>query len=390
MKPTFRNSISYHFARWIFAMLLTPLVCSAVDGSFPDRNVEMLANVGRLIPLPRTSPSGISVSGWGAPISPELYGPFHGTALGGGGSPSALYTPNEDFVGRDQFKYNVRLVDGRIFEGMVIIAVKNGISISDTSIAETTTGTRAATFSVNLRAPASELNVVSVSYRTVAGTAREGSDYIGTSGTLNFAPGSRSQTVSVQVTGDLFTESSETFFVQLFNPSANAVLTDGTGVGTILDFSGSRTSVGTAALAPVNPVAEVDEPVILNFSWTHPVGWRQLESIDLLMTDDEDQVMAVRWNEAENSFSLYNPATDRFIRTARAGSPAHFETFAATMFLEESTGGGPPGQTVTIRYGLVFKPQAARRTFRVETFATDDAGKQQGFEQVGTITVLRH
>lgn len=128
--------------------------------------------------------------------------------------------------------------------------------------------------------------------------------------------------------------------------------------------------------------------MILSLSWTHPVGWRQLESIDLLITDDEDAVMAVRWNEAENSFTLYNPATDRFVRTARAGSSTHFESFAATMFLEESTGGGPPGQTVTIRFGLVFKPQAARRTFRVETFATDDAGKQQGFEQVGTVTVL--
>jgi hypothetical protein len=58
------------------------------------------------------------------------------------------------------------------------------------------------------------------------------------------------------------------------------------------------------------------------------------------------------------------------------------------LHLSESTGGGPPGQTVTIQYGLSFKSEAAGRTFSVEAFATDDAGNQQGFEPVGTITVL--
>ena len=59
-----------------------------------------------------------------------------------------------------------------------------------------------------------------------------------------------------------------------------------------------------------------------------------------------------------------------------------------TLDLQESTGGGPPGRTVTIEYSLSFKPQAAGRTFSVEAFATDDAGNQQGFESVGTLTVL--
>ena len=58
------------------------------------------------------------------------------------------------------------------------------------------------------------------------------------------------------------------------------------------------------------------------------------------------------------------------------------------MYLEECTGGGPPGQTATIDFSLSFKPEAAGRTFSVEAFATDDAGNQQGFESVGTVTVL--
>ena len=61
-----------------------------------------------------------------------------------------------------------------------------------------------------------------------------------------------------------------------------------------------------------------------------------------------------------------------------------------TLDLETSTGGGLPGQTATIDFNLSFKPQAAGRTFSVEAFATDDAGNQQGFESVGTLTVLPH
>ena len=58
------------------------------------------------------------------------------------------------------------------------------------------------------------------------------------------------------------------------------------------------------------------------------------------------------------------------------------------MYLQQCTGGGPPGKTATIDFSLSFKPEAAGRTFSVEAFATDDAGNQQGFESVGTVTVL--
>ena len=60
----------------------------------------------------------------------------------------------------------------------------------------------------------------------------------------------------------------------------------------------------------------------------------------------------------------------------------------ANLHLDGSTGGGLPGQTVTIDFSLSFKPEAAGRTFSVEAFAIDDAGNQQGYESVGTIAVL--
>jgi hypothetical protein len=191
------------------------------------------------------------------------------------------------------------------------------------------------------------------------------------------------------VIGDTVVEFNETFLVQLTDATTNAVIVNGTGRCTILNDDGTtRTQIGTAALTPEGSVVAVGEPVNLSLTWTHPIGWRKLDSVDLLLVDDEGEVLAARWHEAENSFSLFNPAADRFTRTAQAGSPRPFETSAVMMDLQGGTGGGPPGQTVAIDYRLTFKPHAAGRTFSVEAFATDDAGNPQGFESVGTITVL--
>src|SRR2546423_1266351 len=61
-------------------------------------------------------------------------------------------------------------------------------------------------------------------------------------GTLTFAPGETSKTVTVQVSGDRLPEANETFFVNLSGPT-NAVITDGQGLGTIVDDE-PRISIG--------------------------------------------------------------------------------------------------------------------------------------------------
>ena len=53
-------------------------------------------------------------------------------------------------------------------------------------------------------------------------------------GTLTFAPGETSKTITVQVNGDRLAEPNETFFVNLSSPT-NATIADGQGVGTIVD-----------------------------------------------------------------------------------------------------------------------------------------------------------
>jgi probable HAF family extracellular repeat protein len=107
------------------------------------------------------------------------------------------------------------------------------LSIGDASaVTEGHTGTASATFTVSLSPSSSQ--AVTVSYSTANGSAAAGSDYQSASGTLTFAPGQTTQTISVLVNGDRAGESNETFFVAL-SQANGAVIGDGQGIGTIVD-----------------------------------------------------------------------------------------------------------------------------------------------------------
>ena len=412
MKIVMTHSLHRHLGYSAFTTLLMALACPAATSIFQNRpptaeNLSVVAAANDLssfiitpIVLKGTDPDGDALTY--RVVSPPSDGSLGGTA------PNLQYAPSSDFVGFDSFTYVVN--DGRR-EGTsspatVSISVKHGIFFTtlNTSIIEGNIPLPVSSASFNVRMTGEALDVVTVGFHTADGTAKAGSDYLTTSGSLSFSREQPPvQLIALPVIGDTALEFDETFLVQLFNPSANAVFVTQNSIGqlqttsqpsisarcTIRDDDGLLTrSVGTAALTPENSVVNVGEPVDLSLTWTHPVGWRKLNSVDLLLVDEEGAILPVRWNEAPNNFSLFNPAADRFVRTAGAGSPTRFETSAATLYLQESTGGGPPGQTVTIQYSLSFKPRAAGRTFSVEAFATDDERNEQGFESVGTITVL--
>ncbi|MEO6409614.1 MAG: Calx-beta domain-containing protein, partial [Burkholderiaceae bacterium] len=106
------------------------------------------------------------------------------------------------------------------------------LAINDVTVNEAA-GT--ATFTVTLSA-ASGLPVT-VAFNTTDGSATAGSDYTASAGTLTFAPGVVSQTVTVPIINDAVYEGAETFSVDLTAP-VNAVIGDGQGIGTILDNGG--------------------------------------------------------------------------------------------------------------------------------------------------------
>jgi len=106
------------------------------------------------------------------------------------------------------------------------------VAINSVSVAEGDSGTTNAVFTVTLSAPSSQ--TVTVDYATADGVAMSPGDYASTSGTVTFPPFDTSQQITVPVNGDLLDESDETFFVNLSNPT-NTTISDGQGVGTIID-----------------------------------------------------------------------------------------------------------------------------------------------------------
>lgn len=77
---------------------------------------------------------------------------------------------------------------------------------------------------------------VSVNFATANGTAL-GTDYFAVTGTLTFAPGETSKTISVVAKTNLAVEPDEVFYVNLSGATGGATVTDSQGAGTIYDDS---------------------------------------------------------------------------------------------------------------------------------------------------------
>jgi hypothetical protein len=87
------------------------------------------------------------------------------------------------------------------------------IRIGDTSASEPDSGLGEATFTVTLSAPVDF--PVAVNFATANSTASAPSDYLVTNGTLHFAPGQASQTITTILLNDVRNEIDERFLVNL-------------------------------------------------------------------------------------------------------------------------------------------------------------------------------
>jgi hypothetical protein len=106
------------------------------------------------------------------------------------------------------------------------------LDIGNTSLAEGQLGDRTAVFTVTLSEAVA--STVTVQYATADASATAPSDYTATSGTLTFAPGTTSLTVSVTVKSDADGAATQSFTVNLSSPTG-ATIGNGAGVGTIND-----------------------------------------------------------------------------------------------------------------------------------------------------------
>jgi hypothetical protein len=150
-------------------------------------------------------------------------------------------------------------------------------------------------------------------------------------------------------------------------------------------------STGSFELTPNDVDVAVHEQVLYTFTWTvpEPLNWHDLKSIELRIRDDVETILRLKFDEASNTFRLFNDATGKFGPAFPAGHPNRLQTPEATFYLAGASivASGPTSPSVTLHLPLSFKPSAAGRTFNVEVRASDDEGNEPNFEQAGTLSV---
>ncbi|HEX3300802.1 MAG TPA: Calx-beta domain-containing protein, partial [Actinomycetota bacterium] len=156
-------------------------------------------------------------------------------------------------------------------------------SIGDVSVAEGSSGTTPAGFTVTLSNPSAF--TATVDWATSDATATAGSDYTAGSGTLTFNPGETSKPISVDVLGDTTFEADETFTVTLSNPTGSTVGTaSATGTITNDDKAVTTLTIGVAKtsrnVAPKGVLerATADASVTVTIYRRHNKHWVKLVS----------------------------------------------------------------------------------------------------------------
>jgi Bacterial Ig-like domain (group 3)/Calx-beta domain/MBG domain len=203
----------------------TASLSSSVNPSEFGQNVTFTANVSSTAGTPSgTVQFKVDGSNAGAPVTLNASGvaAFSLSALTAG-----MHTVTGDYSGDGNFIASAATLAG----GQVVIS-QPSLSINDVTETEGNGGTGNAVFTVTL-AQASTLTV-KVDFSTADSTARAGTDYQASSGTLTFAPGDLTKTITISVNGNTVNGPDKTFFVNLTNPQ-NAALSDVQGMGTILN-----------------------------------------------------------------------------------------------------------------------------------------------------------
>jgi VCBS repeat-containing protein len=215
------------------------------------------------------------------------------------------------------------------------------LSINDIVNVNHVGGQTAFQFTVSLSEPSKQ--PVSVNYATADGTATAaGGDYVPTAGTLNFAKGQTSRTITVLVNGTSVAEPDEAFLVKLSKPS-HATIVDGTGVGTILKPVPTAANDGTsgyqARVAAGNVLANDADPAgggltvrTVNGSAANVGTTIQLTS-GALLTVHADGSYTYDPNGAFDSLASGQSATDSFTYTAAdaLGTPSNTATVTITI-----------------------------------------------------------
>ena len=164
----------------------------------------------------------------------------------------------DDGLDEDDETFTVTIAPGQLSEEYERGNFRTTVTITDNddppalsiaapaAVTEGDSGSTDMTFTVSLDAASSKDVTVGYAVDTTS-TATSGTDFTALSGTLTFAAGDTSQSITVSVSGDELDEEDETVVIRLSN-AGNATLGTATATGTITDDDASPE---LATLAPV-------------------------------------------------------------------------------------------------------------------------------------------
>lgn len=115
------------------------------------------------------------------------------------------------------------------------------VSIADAAVAE---GEGARQIAVTVTREGDLSMALTLDYALADGSARRGVDYLGSSGTVTFAPGATSASFLVTILGDALPNAHRAFVVALSDPAGGAVFARAGAVVTILDEEGRHAAPG--------------------------------------------------------------------------------------------------------------------------------------------------
>lgn len=183
-----------------------------------------------------------------------------------------VYDPNEDFTIGLSLPTNADL--GTTVTKKATIADANqapAVNVTPTTVTEGNDGTKNVTFTATLTQ--SSTQTIKANWATDDGTAVSGLDYVRTSGTLTFAPGTTTQTFTVGVIGDTVDEGTgETFDIDTWADDDS--LSDNTSTLTITDDDSAPTVTFENLKVPEgNDPAALLVPVKLSNASDHPISF---------------------------------------------------------------------------------------------------------------------
>jgi CSLREA domain-containing protein len=153
-------------------------------------------------------------------------------------------------------------------------------------------------------------------------------------------------------------------------------------------------AVGEFDVEPADATVEAGDVLLYAFRWTETGRWRDLQTLEFRIVDGAEPILWLRWDQESNTFSVFDEKRGRFGPGFLPGSHHHLKGEEATLELDQTSvlTSGPEGRDVTLTLAVTFRPKAAghdHRDYVVEVLATDDFGNTQGFDQAGTLEVVR-